>query len=128
MSEEHHCTSWPSCQVPHIRPWKALEIIGLASGASRDRLTFTVNMPEAVSKADFVQENAPERPEVELKLFAQMHEVAPPNAILASSSSGITMDVIQSGCKHPERCVIGHPFNPPHVVPLVEVVGGAKTY
>jgi carnitine 3-dehydrogenase len=49
------------------------------------------------------------------------------NSIIASSSSGITMDVIQSGCKRPERCVIGHPFNPPHVVPLVEVVGGAKT-
>jgi 3-hydroxyacyl-CoA dehydrogenase len=56
-----------------------------------------------------------------------MDEATPPNAILASSSSGITMDVIQSGCKRPERCVIGHPFNPPHVVPLVEVVGGAKT-
>jgi len=61
------------------------------------------------------------------KLFAQMDEATPPNSILASSSSGITMDVIQSGCKRPERCVIGHPFNPPHVVPLVEVVGGAKT-
>ena len=68
--------------------WKALEIVGLASGASRDRLTFTVNMPEAVSKADFVQENAPERPDFKIKLFAQMDEVAPPNAILASSSSG----------------------------------------
>jgi len=56
-----------------------------------------------------------------------MDEVAPPNAILASSSSGITMDVVQSGCQHPERCVIGHPFNPPHIIPLVEVVGGAKT-
>jgi 3-hydroxyacyl-CoA dehydrogenase len=107
--------------------WKALEIVGLASGASRDRLTFTVNMPEAVSKSDFVQENAPERPDFKIKLFAQMDEVAPPNAILASSSSGITMDVVQSGCQHPERCVIGHPFNPPHIIPLVEVVGGAKT-
>jgi carnitine 3-dehydrogenase len=60
-------------------------------------------------------------------LFAQMDEATPPNSVIASSSSGITMDVIQSGCKRPERCVIGHPFNPPHVVPLVEVVGGAKT-
>jgi carnitine 3-dehydrogenase len=61
------------------------------------------------------------------KVFAQMDEVTPPDSILASSASGITMDIIQSGCKHPERCVIGHPFNPPHVIPLVEVVGGAKT-
>jgi carnitine 3-dehydrogenase len=56
-----------------------------------------------------------------------MDQAAPPDAIIASSSSGITMDVMQSACQHPERCVIGHPFNPPHVVPLVEVVGGAKT-
>jgi carnitine 3-dehydrogenase len=70
---------------------------------------------------------APERPDFKIKLFAQMDEATPPNSIIASSSSGITMDVIQSGCKRPERCVIGHPFNPPHVVPLVEVVGGAKT-
>ncbi len=74
-----------------------------------------------------MQENAPERPDFKIKLFAQMDEATPPNSIIASSSSGITMDVIQSGCKRPERCVIGHPFNPPHVVPLVEVVGGAKT-
>jgi 3-hydroxyacyl-CoA dehydrogenase len=107
--------------------WELLTTIGLASGASRDRLTFTADMKEAVSKADFVQENVPERFVLKAKVFAQMDEVAPPDAILASSASGITMDIIQSGCKHPERCVIGHPFNPPHVIPLVEVVGGAKT-
>ena len=56
-----------------------------------------------------------------------MDDATPPGSIIASSSSGITMDVIQSACKRPERCVIGHPFNPPHVIPLVEVVGGAKT-
>jgi 3-hydroxyacyl-CoA dehydrogenase len=84
-------------------------------------------MNRALAQADWVQENAPERPDFKIKLFAQMDEATPPNSIIASSSSGITMDVIQSGCKRPERCVIGHPFNPPHVVPLVEVVGGAKT-
>ena len=107
--------------------WELLTIIGLASGASRDRLTFTADMKEAVSKADFVQENVPERPLLKAKVFAQMDEATPADSILASSASGITMDIIQSSCKHPERCVIGHPFNPPHVVPLVEVVGGAKT-
>lgn len=107
--------------------WELLTIIGLAPGASRDRLTFTADMKEAVSKADFVQENVPERFVLKAKVFAQMDEVAPPDSILASSASGITMDIIQSGCKHPERCVIGHPFNPPHIIPLVEVVGGAKT-
>ena len=107
--------------------WELLTVIGVASGASRDRLTFTADMKEAVSKADFVQENVPERPLLKAKVFAQMDEATPADSILASSASGITMDIIQSSCKHPERCVIGHPFNPPHVVPLVEVVGGAKT-
>ena len=107
--------------------WPLLTQVGLSKGASRDRLTFTPDMSRALAQADWVQENAPERPDFKIKLFAQMDEATPPNSILASSSSGITMDVIQSGCKRPERCVIGHPFNPPHVVPLVEVVGGAKT-
>jgi carnitine 3-dehydrogenase len=107
--------------------WPLLIQVGLSKGASRDRLTFTPDMNRALAQADWVQENAPERPDFKIKLFAQMDDATPPNSIIASSSSGITMDVIQSGCKRPERCVIGHPFNPPHVVPLVEVVGGAKT-
>jgi carnitine 3-dehydrogenase len=107
--------------------WPLLKQVGLSPGASRDRLTFSPDMNRALAQADWVQENAPERPDFKIKLFAQMDEVTPPNSIIASSSSGITMDVIQSGAKRPERCVIGHPFNPPHVVPLVEVVGGAKT-
>jgi 3-hydroxyacyl-CoA dehydrogenase len=107
--------------------WKTLTVIGLSEGATRDRLTFTTNMEEALSKADFVQENGPERPDFKIKLFAEMDAATPPDSIMASSSSGITMSLIQSGCKHPERCVIGHPMNPPHIIPLVEVVGGAKT-
>jgi 3-hydroxyacyl-CoA dehydrogenase len=108
--------------------WSELAKAGLVvAGASRGRLTFTPNMGKALAEADFVQENAPERPEFKVKLFAEMDEATPPGAILASSSSGIPMDVIQTGARRPERCVIGHPFNPPHIVPLVEVVGGAKT-
>ena len=107
--------------------WTTLSKNGMFSGASRERLTFEPKMALALAKADFVQENAPERPDFKIKLFAEMDDATPPGSILASSSSGITMDVIQSQCKRPERCVIGHPFNPPHVIPLVEVVGGAKT-
>jgi carnitine 3-dehydrogenase len=107
--------------------WPLLTEVGLSPGASRDRLTFSTDMSHALAEADWVQENAPERPDFKIKLFAEMDQATPPNSIIASSSSGITMDVIQSGCKRPERCVIGHPFNPPHIVPLVEVVGGAKT-
>jgi carnitine 3-dehydrogenase len=107
--------------------WTALSAIGLSPTASPRRLEFTRDMREAVASADFVQENAPERPDFKIKLFADLDDATPEDAIIASSSSGITMSVIQSGCRHPERTVIGHPFNPPHLIPLVEVVGGAKT-
>ncbi len=107
--------------------WPALTSMGLSPGASRDRLSFTTNMKEALSRADLVQENGPERPDFKIKLFADMDAATPADSIIASSSSGITPSVMQSQCKHPERIVIGHPFNPPHVIPLVEVVGGTKT-
>jgi carnitine 3-dehydrogenase len=107
--------------------WKALKTIGLSPNASLDRLAFTTDMKEALSDADFVQENGPERPDFKIKLYADMDAAAPPDSIIASSSSGITMSVMQSECKRPERMVIGHPFNPPHLIPLVEVVGGART-
>jgi 3-hydroxyacyl-CoA dehydrogenase len=74
-----------------------------------------------------VQENGPERQEFKIKLFADLDANLPVTTILASSSSGLPMTVIQSACKNPGQCVIGHPFNPPHLMPLVEVVGGEKT-
>jgi 3-hydroxyacyl-CoA dehydrogenase len=107
--------------------WKDLQVIGLSPGASRDRLTFTQDMTKALADADLVQENGPERKDFKIQLFADMDAATPPESIIASSSSGLTMSVMQSACKHPERCVIGHPFNPPHVIPLVEVVAGSKT-
>jgi hypothetical protein len=84
-------------------------------------------MREALSDADFVQENGPERTEFKMKLFEDMDAVTPVDSIIASSSSGITLSVMQSKCAHPERVLVGHPFNPPHVIRLVEVVGGVKT-
>jgi 3-hydroxyacyl-CoA dehydrogenase len=108
--------------------WPALERLGLAPGASQSRLTFTPDLPAALRGADFVQENGPERIDFKKKLYRQLDELLPAEVIIASSSSGLTMSEIQSDCRlHPERCVIGHPFNPPHLVPLVELVGGAKT-
>src|SRR5271157_5391292 len=107
--------------------WKDLTVIGLSPNASREHLQFTTDMKKALSDADFVQENGPERQDFKIKLFADMDAATPSDSIIASSSSGLTMSVMQSACKHPERCVIGHPFNPPHVIPLVEVVAGAKT-
>jgi 3-hydroxyacyl-CoA dehydrogenase len=107
--------------------WPALTAKGLTKRASRERLTFSRDLKDAVSSADFVQENGPERPDFKIKLFGDIDAATPIDSIIASSSSGITMTVTQSACVHPERCVIGHPFNPPHMVPLVEVVGGTKT-
>src|ERR1700745_2794739 len=108
--------------------WPALERLGLAPGASQSRLTFTKDLPTAVKAADLVQENGPERIDFKKTLYRQLDELLPADVIIASSSSGLTMSAIQSGCPfHPERCVIAHPFNPPHLVPLVEIVGGAKT-
>ena len=108
--------------------WPALERLGLGAGASPMRLAFTANLAEAVKGAGLVQENGPERIDFKKKLYGQLDELLPADVIIASSSSGLTMSEIQSGCPlHPERCVIAHPFNPPHLIPLVEIVGGAKT-
>jgi 3-hydroxyacyl-CoA dehydrogenase len=108
--------------------WPALKRLGMAAGASQSRLSFTADLAAAVKGADLVQENGPERIDFKKKLYGQLDELLPAEVIIASSSSGLTMTEIQSGCaSHPERCVIGHPFNPPHLVPLVEIVGGAKT-
>ncbi|GAT00054.1 MULTISPECIES: 3-hydroxyacyl-CoA dehydrogenase NAD-binding domain-containing protein [Mycolicibacterium] len=107
--------------------WDTAARLGVADGASPDRLSFTTDLHEAVSASDFVQENAPERPDLKIALLADIDRAAGPDVIIASSSSGITMSVMQAECVRADRTVIGHPFNPPHVIPLVEVVGGAKT-
>ncbi|MET4844242.1 3-hydroxyacyl-CoA dehydrogenase [Bradyrhizobium japonicum] len=107
--------------------WATLEVLGLSPNASRDHLEFTRDMKQALADTDFVQESGPERQLLKVKLFADIDAATPPDSIIASSSSGLTMSIIQSRCRHPERCVIGHPFNPPHMIPLVEVVAGTKT-
>jgi 3-hydroxyacyl-CoA dehydrogenase len=108
--------------------WPALTKLGLSPGASQTNLTFTPVLEEALEGADLVQENGPERIEFKQKLYGQFDKLLPADVIIASSSSGLTMSEIQKGAvAHPERCVIAHPFNPPHLIPLVEIVGGAKT-
>jgi carnitine 3-dehydrogenase len=107
--------------------WPTLERFGLAQGASVERLRFHASLEDAVREADFVQENGPERLDFKIDLFRRMDAAAPLHAILASSSSGLTVSGMQSGCAHPERVVLGHPFNPPHLIPLVEVIGGERT-
>lgn len=107
--------------------WPVLERQGLAPGASMARLRFHARLEDAVEQVDFVQENGPERLDFKVDLFRRMDEAAPLHAILASSSSGLSVTAMQAQCKHPERVVLGHPFNPPHMIPLVEVGGGERT-
>ncbi|ASK61891.1 3-hydroxybutyryl-CoA dehydrogenase [Virgibacillus phasianinus] len=107
--------------------WPALEKHGLADGASRDRLHFDENLESAVAGADLIQENAPEREELKRKLLADIDRLAKPDAIIASSTSGIMPSTLQADCAHPERVIVAHPFNPVYLVPLVELVGGKDT-
>lgn len=108
--------------------WPVLAELGhVLPGASADALRFEPELEAALAGADFVQENAPEREDFKTNLFARMDAVLPPHVIVASSSSGLIMSRLQSQCRHASRFVIGHPFNPPHLIPLVEVVGGEQT-
>ncbi|MFJ1302176.1 3-hydroxyacyl-CoA dehydrogenase NAD-binding domain-containing protein [Pseudomonadota bacterium AL_CKDN230030165-1A_HGKHYDSX7] len=108
--------------------WPALAQARLVvPGAAPDKIRFENQLEEALEGVDFVQENAPEREAFKIDLFSRMDAVLPESVLIASSSSGLLMSRLQSGCRFPERCLIGHPFNPPHLIPLVEVVGGERT-
>ncbi|WAH37076.1 L-carnitine dehydrogenase [Alicyclobacillus dauci] len=107
--------------------WTSLTKVGLAEGASLRRLRFDPDLASAVSDADFIQENAPEREDLKRKLLAKIDKSAKPNAIIASSTSGITPSTLQSDCGRPERVLVGHPFNPVYLLPLVEIVPGEAT-
>ncbi|WP_432140663.1 3-hydroxyacyl-CoA dehydrogenase NAD-binding domain-containing protein [Streptomyces sp. bgisy084] len=107
--------------------WPALEQIGLADGASQDRLTLAGTLAEAVTDADFVQESAPEKLELKRSLLAELAAATRPGVVIASSTSGYPMTDMQTADGNAGRLVVGHPFNPPYLIPLVEVVGGERT-
>ena len=107
--------------------WPTLERLGLHSEADPARLRFTTDPVAAMEGAGFVQENGPERIEVKVALFEQVSAALPPDALIASSSSTLLPTAMQARTRHPERLVLGHPFNPPHLIPLVEVAGGEQT-
>ena len=109
------------------RAWPSLEQLGLAKDASRDRLQFTISIDEAVKGADFIQESTPENHDIKDQVIAAISQAAPPNVVIASSTSGIVPTRLQAQCKQPQRMLVGHPFNPVHLIPLVEVVGGQQT-
>jgi carnitine 3-dehydrogenase len=107
--------------------WISLSALGLEKGASRDRISVTSDLNIAVQDTDFIQESAPERIEIKQALYKTLGEIVPSHVVIGSSTSGLTMTDIQQNCATPERCVIGHPFNPPYLLPLVEIVGGKQT-
>jgi carnitine 3-dehydrogenase len=107
--------------------WPALAALGLAADASPDRLTFAATLEEAGAEAEFVQESAPERLEVKRELLKAIDRATPPEIVIGSSTSGFAMSDLQPEAPGAARMVVGHPFNPPYLIPLVEVVGGART-
>ena len=107
--------------------WPALTELGLASGAGRHRLGFATSLAEACAAADFIQESAPERLALKQDLLARIDAATSADVIVASSTSGLLPTDLQSGCGHPGRLVVGHPFNPVYLLPLVEVLGGKRT-
>ena len=107
--------------------WPALEALGLPDGADRSRLSFDADPAAAAEGAEFVQESGPDRADVKQALLARIGAATGPTVLLASSSSNLMPSQFQTGVPHPERVLLGHPFNPPHLIPLVEVCGGAET-
>ncbi|MFF7029197.1 3-hydroxyacyl-CoA dehydrogenase NAD-binding domain-containing protein [Streptomyces albidoflavus] len=107
--------------------WPALTSLGLAEGASPDRLTVTETLEQAVADAEFVQESAPEKLDLKRDLLTRLDAATPPGVVIASSTSGYPMTDMQTTAADPSRLVVGHPFNPPYLIPLVEVVGGEHT-
>ncbi|MGD9538634.1 MAG: 3-hydroxyacyl-CoA dehydrogenase NAD-binding domain-containing protein [Alphaproteobacteria bacterium] len=110
----------------HERARDGLGRIGLAT-RPEGKISFASDPAIACDGAALVQENAPERLDVKRALYARIEQALAPEAIVASSTSGLKMSELQAGCRHPERFAVGHPFNPPHLIPLVEVVGGKET-
>ncbi|MEJ6707632.1 MAG: 3-hydroxyacyl-CoA dehydrogenase NAD-binding domain-containing protein [Amylibacter sp.] len=123
----HDIAELPAFEAILDTAWKSLTDLGLAPGASRDRLRVSTDLKDAVKGAEFIQESAPENLEMKQTLYAQLGQIVPSNVIIGSSTSGLTMTDIQAKCDTPGRCVIGHPFNPPYLLPLVEIVGGKAT-
>ncbi|MDR7300140.1 3-hydroxyacyl-CoA dehydrogenase NAD-binding domain-containing protein [Haloactinomyces albus] len=134
LARGYHVTAWDPASDTESKlhrlieaAWPALTELGLAEGASRENLTIAPTLEEAVSSAQFVQESAPETLELKQDLLARIDAATPADVVVSSSTSGYGMTEMQAHCPTPQRLVVGHPFNPPYLIPLVEVVGGEKT-
>ncbi|RPG00796.1 MAG: L-carnitine dehydrogenase [Proteobacteria bacterium TMED51] len=106
--------------------WPVLEDAGLLS-ENKGQLHFAQDIAEAVQDADFVQENVPEREELKISVHEKISQHAREDVVIASSSSGLLPSRLQARCAYPERLMIGHPFAPVYLLPLVEIVGSEQT-
>jgi 3-hydroxyacyl-CoA dehydrogenase len=121
-------TAQPRIQAAVRAMWPDLLELGLATDPEPSgKLTFHSDAAEAARGASFIQESIPERIELKRDLYQQIEPALASDAIVASSASGLTLSELQSGWSNPANLVLGHPFNPPHLIPLVEVMGNAKT-
>ena len=119
--------AWASLRERIDAAWPKLERLGLAAGASRERLRFEPDLAAAVAEAEFVQESVPDYEDLKMEIFERLDAAAPADAVLSSSSSQFLPTRIASRCQVPGRCIVGHPFTPSYLLPLVEVVGGERT-
>jgi carnitine 3-dehydrogenase len=134
LARGYHVVAWDPAEDAQTRlrhlvrqAWPALTELGLSEGASQDNLVVEHELASACARADFVQESAPEDLELKRTLLADIDAVTPADIVISSSTSGFAMTEMQDKCVQPERTVVGHPFNPPYLIPLVEVVGGTQT-
>ena len=107
--------------------WPVLTQLGLTTNGNADNLSFHSSAVDAVANAAFIQESVPERIEIKHTLYQQIESAMEPEAVIASSASGLTLSEMQAGFSNPAPLVLGHPFNPPHLIPLVEVMGNETT-
>lgn len=109
------------------KAWPVLEKINLTEQGNPDNITFHSSASEAIEDALFIQESVPEKIEIKHALYKEIEPLLSPDVVVASSASGLTLSEMQQGWNNPAPLVLGHPFNPPHLIPLVEVMGNDKT-
>ena len=109
------------------KAWPGLQELGLTDRATPDSVSFAKSAREAVEGTDFVQESVPERLPIKHSTYCEIEPVLSSHAIVASSTSGLTLEALQKGWTDPANFVLGHPFNPPHLIPLVELTANSRT-
>jgi carnitine 3-dehydrogenase len=101
--------------------------LGVPNASLPGRLTFCSKLANAIKTSDFVQENGPENIDLKREVLCEIDTCAAPDVVIASSTSALLATDLQVNCAHPERVLVAHPFNPPHLLPLVEIVRGKQT-